>query len=455
MSLWLALALVHPAAATPPNHIVGGRIAFDGEWPEVVALVDLTGGNSFCSGSLIAPDVVLTAAHCVDDLEGVELAIATGVAVEDAPVDVVPALGVTIHPTWVGSVGVGRDAAVVRLSRPPSDPLLASLNDAALHEGWVGTAVDLVGYGVTRDEGNDGGTQRHAPSLISAVDGDLVSYFDDQHQICFGDSGGPTFLEVGGGRVQVGIHSFISGGCTEGVGTDDRVDTLLGWLDELDIPVQTRPAGPPDFTCSHAYADDRHALGIAPFKLKCVVEAPDPETLLAVRWAWGDGGQGDGLAASHVYEEPGDYHVTMCADLAGEDGPWTWCASGRQRVTACGEPEISFVARPGADPLTIELENTSDVSVYGCTTHVEWTLFRGGQAEGEPISRVTAWEPSFAVDEPGTWTVKLTTAGYGGSSAAMTTLNVRQPVRVGCDQSGGAPAWLLLLPAVFGLRRRR
>ncbi len=451
--MWgLVYWLVGGAMAAPMNGIVGGTVVLDSEWPEVVALVDTAGPGlrSFCSGTLIAPEVVLTAAHCVDDLEGVQMAIAAGVRVEEAATDVVGVREVRIHPSWSGVVGVGEDAALVFLDREPLQPFLASLNSADVNRSWLDTAVDIVGYGVTTDEGEDGGTKRHAPTVVSAVSELGLAYFDGEHQVCFGDSGGPTFIEVAGGRVQVGVHSYVDGGCVDGVAWDNRVDTLLGWIEAQDVAIQTTPAGPPHFECSHAYGEG--ALGTVPFDLKCVASAPDPGAVLGVRWRWGDGAVSEGWSAEHRYTEAGTYHVTMCADFEGASGPWSWCVAGTQVVTACGIPDASFEAFAGGEPLEIATENTTDVSVYGCISDVQWQVFEGRDVSAEPVLTVGAWEPVFSLDQPGTYTVMLNVGGHGGTGAARSVVEVRGPT-LACDSSGGSLMWFAWLP-LLAVRRR-
>jgi trypsin len=44
------------------NRIIGGQFAADGRYPYAVSLTSF--GTPYCGGSLIAPDVVLSAAHC-------------------------------------------------------------------------------------------------------------------------------------------------------------------------------------------------------------------------------------------------------------------------------------------------------------------------------------------------------------------------------------------------------
>src|SRR5262245_6833153 len=50
------------AKATP---VIGGAAAPDGKWPDAVAL--MFGGQQECTGTLVAPTVVITAGHCVND----------------------------------------------------------------------------------------------------------------------------------------------------------------------------------------------------------------------------------------------------------------------------------------------------------------------------------------------------------------------------------------------------
>src|SRR3954468_6467702 len=46
------------------GEIIGGQVTADGEYPGVGAL--MLHGHAGCTGTLIAPDVVLTAGHCLD-----------------------------------------------------------------------------------------------------------------------------------------------------------------------------------------------------------------------------------------------------------------------------------------------------------------------------------------------------------------------------------------------------
>ena len=50
---------------TAQSRIIGGQFAAEGRYPYAVSLT--SAGKPYCGGSLIAPDLVLSAAHCVAD----------------------------------------------------------------------------------------------------------------------------------------------------------------------------------------------------------------------------------------------------------------------------------------------------------------------------------------------------------------------------------------------------
>ena len=51
------------ASSDPEHHIIGGKDAGSGDYPFIISMADNLG--HFCGGSLIARDLVLTAAHCL------------------------------------------------------------------------------------------------------------------------------------------------------------------------------------------------------------------------------------------------------------------------------------------------------------------------------------------------------------------------------------------------------
>lgn len=165
-----------------------------------------------CSGTLVTPDTVLTAAHCVDRGLGI-----TNVFVDrDNNQDLIEASEFTAHPFYFPLPGHPNDVGVVKLTESitnrPTVGLLLSTDVS------VGDRVGIYGYGFDGDA--DLGILREGEMEITRVEagGILISTFDRTNQsICSGDSGGPATLSSNGITGIVGINSAGSAeGCREG-----------------------------------------------------------------------------------------------------------------------------------------------------------------------------------------------------------------------------------------------
>jgi trypsin len=137
-ALALAAPVDHGAGdPLPDSTIVGGAPAQAGKWPDVVAVMD--GGGQFCTGTLIAPDVVLTAGHCTDGITATQVRVnATSSTSGGELIPVVRQIG---YPSWetsfdVGVLVLGRAATVA-----PRSVLPACAADALTDSA----PVDLVG----------------------------------------------------------------------------------------------------------------------------------------------------------------------------------------------------------------------------------------------------------------------------------------------------------------------
>jgi len=218
--------------------------------PAVVALVDRRPScdpsavsNPFCSGVLVAPRVVLTAAHCLRSTRAENIEIFFGSSViRSGEGELRRAVSLTQHPDYVaGAVGnEAHDLALIELAHPASVKPLQLLQDG-LDDTFIGRSVRLIGFGVEASAGSPG-TKRGGSSTVSILDS-LTFRYSGPAIVCHGDSGGAAILEVAGIEYLAGIAQSATAGCTD-FGVETRIDTYLKFIRPFIDEVAARSPAP-------------------------------------------------------------------------------------------------------------------------------------------------------------------------------------------------------------------
>ncbi len=307
----LVSCATEPILSVAERGIIDGELVESEDHPEVGFLFALFEDDTvfpLCSAALVAPDVVLTAAHCLADLLDVD-----GQPVEDqgircigfgtdftgmlegdgvAPADSICGDRWLQHPDFApdaffdGYLDNRNDLGLLFLDEAVEERDFAYVPDAPEGEQLAeGMDVEIAGYGYYVIDGEEGMAEKAAATTVLERVGDheLLVGGPDSPRACFGDSGGPVFadldVDTSEGRRLIGVTSraFTEDDTScEGGGVSVRADAFWGWMDE-----ELRRA------CDDGYRTDCEVPGLpdpADAGCRCSAAAR-PEPAGVVGWA--------------------------------------------------------------------------------------------------------------------------------------------------------------------------
>lgn len=258
-----AAIATHSASAPLAPKIYFGREVDIAEFPWQVAMLDIQRDGPQrlrCGGILISPEHILTAAHCIDEIEdkrtavsgipeirmsdAATLRIRAGATLYNFGGTVHEVAEIIVHPQWKTTIyPLDYDAAILRLKTPVTSvpPIrlyrhaVNASNGKAWVSGWGQTensplsnwllAADMPIVRHENCDDRDSYTGLISPRMVCA------GYPDGGKDSCSGDSGGPLVIGRNNRAALIGIVSWGDGcGDREKYGVYARIDSIGPWI---------------------------------------------------------------------------------------------------------------------------------------------------------------------------------------------------------------------------------
>ena len=213
------------SAGAQPKIFNGSDCANPNQSPVVQLVMQQSGGAFTCSGVMLTPTRVLSAAHCFP--AGTQR-VAAVLRTSAGDTQLVDATGWVNHPGYVESFSeIVNDAAVVTLSAAMPNPTMPLLVSSPSRKG---NGVYMAGWGLPSSNLAVG------YAVLTSVSELLlkVNFQGNLSDTCVGDSGGPVYRAVGGRQGVVGLTSTgtarACGAADESLFTNTQAPGILNFI---------------------------------------------------------------------------------------------------------------------------------------------------------------------------------------------------------------------------------
>jgi MYXO-CTERM domain-containing protein len=373
--------------------IYGGQAVQPCAWPSAVYV---SFGGSACTGTLVHPEIVITAAHCPSSTGGTTGSIRFG----ENPQAAAKTVQSTCYsnPGWTGAVGSG-DYGYCKLAQPVHDVQIAPpAYGCEVNYLTVGREVTVVGFGQSDNGGS--GTKREVTVPIMQI-GNSATIGGNGLDSCFGDSGGPVYVhlnEADGGDGTWRSFGIVSGGADCGSG---GIYALM----HVAIP----------------WIEDHSGVDITPCYDLEGNWAPGPE----------------------CGEHPTNYSVS--------NGSWAGDSCEGPTIGFSGICGPAFGSEDDEDPPTVEITSPATGSEYetnGAGSGQIQVTVEADDGEGYGVDevRLTVNGDEFPNNEDGSepfeWTLNMPPGGYTIGAIARDYVGLEAeatPITIGIDQEAPEP----------------
>jgi trypsin len=252
-------AHTHPRRPRAHVSVIGGTQAAPGTWPFMAFVANLQSSTA-CSGTVVSAMLVLTAAHCAEDISNGTTVPAAAFRVVTGALDwtnngtgqVLSVSRVLIDPTFDAAT-LDNDAALLVLAVPTRAPAIGLAGPSETSQLTAGTSAEIAGWGYTYGSETTPPASLYWASTVvqstayctrqETLDGVLydpaenICAVDDPSfavAACHGDSGGPLVATAADGApVEIGITSHGDPNCNAAYpSVFTRADSVSGWVSQ-------------------------------------------------------------------------------------------------------------------------------------------------------------------------------------------------------------------------------